>query len=307
MEEFFDYRVFGLKIRSDLPLPELFPAHDPDEPDIRIREGLVRAADQAGLTADGDALILTVGEVGRYRIERGREIVVDSEPGVPGRNLRLFLLGSAFGALLHQRELLPLHANAVEVDGRAVAFMGESGAGKSTWAAWFHDRGHRVVADDVCVVRFDEEGRALAQPGLPRLRLWDEAMEATGRNAADFARSYFGDESFNQFDVPIAPQTAADRELPLGAAYLLERGERTVIELLEGIEAVEAVFAHTYRGGFVAPADAAQSHWSAAMQLVRSTPVFRFTRPWSLVDLERSSSTALQHALESGRSSDEAL
>ena len=205
MEGSFDYRVFGLKIRSELPLPELFSAGDAAAPDILIRSGSVPAAGEPGLKAEGDSLVLTIQDVARYRVNGGREIIVDAEPGVPEGNLRLFLLGSAFGALLHQRQLLPLHANAVEVEGKAVAFMGESGAGKSTLAAWFHDRGHRVVADDVCVVRFDEQGRALAQPGLPRLRLWDEAMEATGRNAADFARSYSGDETFNKFDVPIAP------------------------------------------------------------------------------------------------------
>ena len=84
------------------------------------------------------------------------EIVAEPRQGVPDSNVRLFLLGSAMGALLHQRGLLPLHTNAVEVGGRAFAFMGKSGAGKSTLAAWFHDRGFRIVADDVCVVGFDD-------------------------------------------------------------------------------------------------------------------------------------------------------
>ena len=47
-------------------------------------------------------------KVGRYRIEAGNRITVESEPGVPERNVRLFLLGSAFGVLLHQRGLLPV-------------------------------------------------------------------------------------------------------------------------------------------------------------------------------------------------------
>ena len=60
------------------------------------------------------------------------------------------------GAALHQRGILPLHANAVEIDHRAVAFMGASGAGKSTLAAWFHDQGYPILADDVCVIRADD-------------------------------------------------------------------------------------------------------------------------------------------------------
>ena len=81
-----------------------------------------------------------------------------SADNVPDANIRLYLLGSAMGVLLHQRGLLPLHANAVEIDGKAFAFMGASGSGKSTLAAWFHDHGYRIIADDVCAVRFETEG-----------------------------------------------------------------------------------------------------------------------------------------------------
>jgi hypothetical protein len=289
-----DYQLFGLRIRSEIPLPELFRASGGGDPDVTISRALVAEAATPGLQVQGAALLLTVPEVGRYRIEAGRKIIVDAEANVADRNLRLFLLGSAFGALLHQRGLLPLHANAVEVDGRAVAFMGESGAGKSTLAAWFHDRGHRVVADDVCVIRFDGD-TAIAQPGLPRLRLWDEALEATGRNAADFMRSYIGDETFNKYDVPIGVQTAADREIPLAAAYVLDRGERMAVRPLQGIDAAEAVFAHTYRGGFISAAKSEQSHWDACVRLVRDTPLFHVSRVWGLDQLDEQSRMMMEH------------
>jgi hypothetical protein len=141
-----DYEVFGLKIRSEIPLPELQPMENPNDPDVTIRRSPV-AAWRNGLEKWDDALVLAVPEVGRYRIEGGDEILVDQDRGAPDRNLRLFLLGSAFGALLHQRGLLPLHANAVQIDGKAVAFMGASGAGKSTLAAWFYDQGYRIIAE----------------------------------------------------------------------------------------------------------------------------------------------------------------
>ena len=172
---------------------------------------------EPGLHVEGEALLLTIPDVARYRIEGGTEIVVDAHPSAPDRNIRLYLLGLAFGALLHQRGLLPLHANAVEVDGKAVAFMGESGAGKSTLAAWFHDRGHRIVADDVCVVGFSKGGQAFAHPGLPRLRLWDEALEASGRSAADFQNPtstvIYGRSSMLPSAVP-RPSTAICRSAP---------------------------------------------------------------------------------------------
>jgi len=42
--------------------------------------------------------MLTVPDVGRYLIQEGRDISIEVEPGVPERNVRLYLLGSAMGA-----------------------------------------------------------------------------------------------------------------------------------------------------------------------------------------------------------------
>ncbi|NBC85561.1 MAG: hypothetical protein GVY25_05150, partial [Bacteroidetes bacterium] len=50
-------------------------------------------------------------------------------PDVAEGTLRAPLLGVVLGTLLHQRGLHTLHASAVVVDGGAVAFVGEKGAG----------------------------------------------------------------------------------------------------------------------------------------------------------------------------------
>src|SRR5690348_3210972 len=291
--------VFGLVIRSDLPLPELFP-HDSNSPaDVEITARTVPEAGGApeGLSVAGDALILVVPGVAKYRIANGRFIAVEAEPGVPDRNVRLYMLGSALGALLHQRGLLPLHANAIDVDGRAVAFMGRSGAGKSTLAALFHDAGYRVISDDVCVVGFDEWQQPYAAPGLPRLRLWAEALALMGRGTAGFARSYIGEED-EKYDVPIDPELAARSHVPLAAIYLLDEGPEFSIVPMRGIEAADAVFANTYRGEYVAKTSGQTQHWESAIRLVRRTPVFRAIRQWDTRALEEQCSRLLHHARE---------
>jgi hypothetical protein len=283
-----DYEVFGLRIRSDIPLPELSAAEGVGEADVTISAGVVPESEAGpGLQVHGDALLLTVPEVSRYRIEAGRNIIVDAEPGVPERNVRLYLLGSAFGALLHQRGLLPLHANAVEIDGRAVAFMGASGEGKSTLAAWFHDHGYRVIADDVCVVNFKQPGRPCAAPGLPRLRLWREALERMGRDASEYDRSYVETSNvFDKFDVPLGVSSAADAIVPLGGIYLLERGSAFSVAPINGVEAAEAIFANTYRGSYVFAAGAHHDHWRSSIELVRNVEIYRARRRWGLTNLD---------------------
>ena len=296
----FNYSVFGLRVRSSLELPELLPASGVAEPDITIDLGSISTITQGeadGLNHVDGALVLIIPEIGRYRIEKGDRITVESEPDVPERNVRLFLLGSAFGVLLHQRGLLPLHANAIEIDRRAVAFMGPSGAGKSTLAAWFHDGGFKVIADDVCVVGFDLEGRPHAAPGLPRLRLWADALQLMGRDLHGLNRSFLSDEH-EKFDVPMDATFSARTPTPLAAIYLLDRGGEFSIEPLRGIEAADAIFANTYRGEYLAKTSGQKQHWESAVRLVRGTPVFRATRQWNSTVLKDQCSRLLRHARE---------
>lgn len=295
-----DYDVFGLRIRSEIELPELFPAHGDGKADVTISLGAVPDAEEGAWpgTVDG-SLLLAVADVARYAVTGGNSIVVDPLAGVPERNVKLFLLGSVFGALLIQRGLLPLHANAVEIGGRAVAFMGPSGEGKSTLAAWLHDRGHRIIADDVCVIGFGGDGRAYVAPGLPRLRLWADALERSGRETRNYERSYVGEaEEEEKFDVPLGEARTARSRLPLAGLYLLDRGTEFSIDRLQGVEATDVVFSNTYRGGFIIPSNAQREHWSSCVRLVRSVPVSRFTRIWSLDRMDDQYSRLLEHVEE---------
>lgn len=290
----YDYSVFGLNVRSAIELPELLPAADVREPDVQIRTSTLRDPDTApGLHPCGDALLLTIPKVARYRIEAGTVITVNPEPCVPERNVRLFLLGSAFGALLHQRGLLPLHANAVEIDGKAVAFMGESGAGKSTLAAWFHDRGFQVIADDVCVVQFGPDSGVRACPGLPRLRLGEEVLKATGREASAFPQSYLGDQDFKKYDVSIGTKSAR-QSVEIGAVFILGTGDKFGVQRLTGVDAANAVFANTYRGEYLDKVDGHHAHWSAATTLVEKLPIYRLTRVWDIERLDEQCELILQ-------------
>jgi hypothetical protein len=282
----FHYRLFGLHVRSDLELPELGPIEAAGDPDIRIV--LANGAANEGT-------LLSFDDVAQFHVHAGSKIEVRPAPGVPARNVRLYLLGSAMGMLLHQRGLLPLHANAVAIDGKAVAFMGPSGIGKSTLAAWFHDRGHPVIADDVCVARV-ENGRAFVLPGLPRLRLWQDALEASGRKPELHERSYAGDDNWNKFDVPIAGAVASNARMELALLFDLRRADSFNCEPLAGMAAAEAVFANTYRGAFIDAANSHQSHWQSAVGLVRLVPVYRLDRRWGTQEADEQCERILKAA-----------
>lgn len=295
----FAYRVFGLRLRSDIALPELIAAElDFGEPDVSIRSAKLPPMEGErfdGFAAIPAGAIINVPNAARYLIRGGSEIIVDADPDGSERHLRLYLLGSALGALLHQRNLLPLHANSIEIAGRAVAFMGHSGAGKSTMAAWFYDQGFEILADDVCVVTIGE-GATMAQPGIPRLRMWRDALEASGRSAEAYELSFDDAEKYNvPTRTPVSPAA-----IQLGAVYLLKKLEadasKPLIEPLRGIDALEALVANTYRGAYVRLFGGTKAHLASCMALAKSVPVFAVHRRWGKEHLEEQFRQIEEHA-----------
>jgi hypothetical protein len=284
------YQVFGLVLQSELPLPELFSAPADAPTDVTIRLGPAGEEHSIG----PEEVNLVIPKVAAYRVREGKDISIAPVQGASDRNIRLFLLGSALGAIVHQRGLLPLHANAIDIGGRAVAFMGHSGAGKSTMAAWFLDRGHRILADDVCVVIPDANGVPLAYPGIPRLRLWREALERSGRAIDDFELAF---DDMDKWNVP-TPRPSRSEPIPLEAVYLLQKAEDGAADIhrLSGIAAVDALVANTYRGGYLAGMGGTKRHLMACLDLVKRVPVFSASRVWGFDSYDEQAATLERHA-----------
>jgi hypothetical protein len=72
---------------------------------------------------------------------------------------------------------LVFHASAVEVEDGAVAFVADSGRGKSTLAASFAISGWRFLTDEGLVLEEREEEYQV-MPSHPSIRLWDDSQDA---------------------------------------------------------------------------------------------------------------------------------
>lgn len=297
------YSVFGLEVRSEIELPGLYELSRQSSaaPDVLIRLGPTprrSGARRPGFFVGADAALLDIADVGRFCIVGGREITVEPDPAVSERDLRLFLLGSAFGALLHQRGVMPLHANAIEIGGKAVAFAGGSGAGKSTLAAWFLDHGSRMISDDVCAINVHSPAGPLVLGGLPRLRLCSDALVASGRDLGDFDRTFDG---VNKYEVP-APPSPAPAPIALGAIYLLAREEtqhsRPRLTRLAGVEALDVLIANTYRGGFIRDLGGTSQHLADCLEIAKAVPIYRASRGWGFEHFSEQAEELEHHALQ---------
>lgn len=278
-----DYMCNGVRVRSGIPLRFPLVAQDGQPADVTVERGEVVAPP---LPADRDVdiyvedgrLAMTVRDVARYLAADGNRIVVDPEPGAPERDVLLYLSGSMMGAIWLQRELLPLHASAIELPrGGCVAFTGPSGAGKSSLAAHFARAGHRLVADDVCVLA-EREGGYSVWPGPARVKLAPDALEALNESKTDLPHAGGTREKYHLDVEPVGDGGGAP--VPLHAVFLLSYGEGSPEALpLRGLDAIDAVGGHTYRLEFVRPLGLEAGWLRRVARVARNVPVYRLIRP----------------------------
>jgi hypothetical protein len=98
-------------------------------------------------------------------------------PGVSEHTVQHLYLNQILPLALSKQGKLVFHASAVDIDGAAVAFMGESGKGKSTLAASFATSGFRFLTDDGLMVESCGDGYQV-MPSHPSIRLWQDSEAA---------------------------------------------------------------------------------------------------------------------------------
>lgn len=293
------YLSYGLKICSTLELPEL-PEIDPCEhPDAVVMsldvvgelEGSIPLNDW--LEVSDDLCQITVEGIARYRVEEGQRIFLDRRvsrgvnPVADPGDVRLFLLGSALGALLHQRHWLPLHVSALKTPAGAWAFTGHSGAGKSTMAAWLHyAQQWPLITDDVAVIKPDE-AEPLLHPGPARAKLWRDALTALGIETEGLVKDLMRADKFHI----MMNKSARYDSHRLSALVQLERaeeGEAASLVKLTGIEAFKTVMGAIYRPELGCAFNTDKQLMSESVRLAQQIRVYRFRRPWSLDDMDKS-------------------
>lgn len=286
------YGIFGLIFASPVEIAGLEPAQvaTDAQPDVQIRFAEVAAETdtveflEMPVKGAADSLYFEVSGIARFRVSRGKEIVVDVGASNPA-HARDHLLGTAMGAVLHQRGYLPLHANVMEWNGQAYAFAGNSGAGKSTLAARLHAQGYGFLSDDICAVSWDADGRPRAWPGIPRVKLWRDALSELAIDPTQLRPLSWTTE---KFEAPVSYQAGAG-SLPLAAVYDLreeQEGAPRGVHPLAGVDAVNTLVAHTYRRRLTDFQGTSSDYLRRVLSLARSTRVFELRRRWGFDEFE---------------------
>lgn len=231
--------AFGLALEADFAIPALSPGTDAARR-TSLHEVTPAELDAAcpaeGWTEDVDLrhpdarLFLTIRhhpEAG-YRIwapRHGRHLVSPDGMAILsalprrtslGWQRLLFAQALPLAAVLHGLEVL--HASAVVVDGRAIAFTAASGTGKSSLGAHLVAAGATFLTDDVLALE-DRDGGPIAHPGIARLSVG--ARELASMDAA--GRERLGRRAGSADKVYVEPRTQSTAA-PLRALFRLYRG-----------------------------------------------------------------------------------
>ena len=110
-----------------------------------------------------------------------------------------------------------VHASAVSIDDQPVAFIGETGYGKSTLAAAFRQQGAPMLADDC--IRLDLENRHVTlTPFDAGPRLWPDSLEALFATAPALAPMAY----YSSKKRLASGSETINTVLPLKAVFILE-------------------------------------------------------------------------------------
>ena len=276
--------AYGLTISSEIPCPFLMESSAASETaDVQIRFGAV-PENLEGAVAKGvlyqarpNHFLLRMDKIAAFLISNGREVLIDRAPEATDDEILLFLFGSAFGALLHQRGLLVLHASAVETARGAALFVGHSGNGKSTLAAALRKRGYRILADDVCALALDAAGQPVVLPGFPQLKLWADTAKKLEQETEPLRRVR---PQLEKFALPVE-DGFVNEQRPLFAVYHLTtiNKQEFKLEAVEDAKKFGVILFNTYRGRFLDGLEMRADHFKLATAAGKTARVKRVTRP----------------------------
>jgi len=311
------HSAFGLLINSNLPIPGLSVIDSNNPGDIEIRVGIppfpgnehpeeylffessyLSESGQPILRiwklANGGLLHLAYYDGVEFWLDhKGRRVWATWTETSSLEEMATYLIGPVLGFLLRLRGITCLHASAVVLESRAVAFVGSAGAGKSTTAATLAQRGCPVLTDDIVSVA-EREGKSYVMPSFPFISLWPESVDALYGSVESLPR-FTPDWEKRRLSLESGQLKFQKQPLSLGAIYLF--GDRTdapgpYIEDIPAQTVLLGLVANSYATNLL-DLEMRAREFEVLGRLVASVPVRRLclpkeaTRPDQLCDLIR--------------------
>ncbi|MFK7933760.1 MAG: hypothetical protein AB8G22_09630 [Saprospiraceae bacterium] len=290
----YNYTVFGLQIRSSIPLTGFHHSVSTETFDVNINLGKIKppktdindAIYLDGLIYHPTFCYLSLPDGGgQFFIKKQAEqteVIIDFDDPAKKQTLLAYFYGTGLSAILQLNNQFAIHASGVIIDGELVLFCGESGVGKSTTAAYLKSKGYPLFTDDKCVLfSCKKQDQWFAHPSLQIVRLWNDAIEHLPQKdfLTDPVAVVYNQEK-QQFK--IKSTEVVKNTPPLRKIYILSKDtEQTKIESrsLQGIEKMRHLQEQIFRRFMVSGFQREKVLWAMISRLAMDIPVELIKRP----------------------------
>ena len=289
MTDAYDYKAFGLHIRTPFPCPPLIPASADSVPDVRVEYGPVplELKDRIGsyeFWEFNEAQYLFSNRFVRFLVADGETVTFDPSACLNEYRMSFHVRFNCFGMLLHQRNILVFHANISKILDGAIAVMGEPGAGKSTLLDALIRTGRPMMSDDLGAVVVNDGEEPTALSGFPQYKLCEQAVKRFDRSglAMEQIRRRRG-----KYLVAAPEGGFSDRPAPVKAVYYIDFAEGSKVEVgeIKGIERFMLLRDQAIGADLTSQREAV---FPQIASLSDKIPMFRISRPrekWTAEEL----------------------
>lgn len=221
-----------------------------------------------------------------------RRVACTPAPDIPDQIVIDLFYNQIVPLLLNFQGELVFHASGIATKAGALAFLGQSGRGKSTLAAYFANAGYPFLTDDGLLLK--RVGTTYTvNPNRPYLRLWSDS------DSAVFEREPAADEGEQDGKALIDAGPSLpfqDQPLPLAALYLLGPGaaESVVISRLNPALALSELIKHS----FILDVDdrpRLRAHFDRLVQIAEAIDCFTLDYPRQYEALPEVIAAVLEH------------
>jgi hypothetical protein len=216
-------------------------------------------------------------------------------PNITEETVQHLYLNQVLPLALSRQGKLVLHAGAVEIGDRALAFAGASGRGKSTLTASFARNGFRFLSDDGLMLTKVGHDWNIA-PSHPSIRLWQDSEDALmPESAIKAAPLQFTSKS--RFLAGGDNIILCDEARPLHRMYFLGSGDPDEPQF-HALNPAEALL-HLVRNSFlldVTERETLAAHFDELCALTEMRIWYRLDYPRRFNDLPRVRQAILEHA-----------
>lgn len=260
---------------SKYPIP--FPL---DDVEIRKTEAVSQVKNpffsNEWMSISPSEFTMTVENVGSFYAGNGKRIEYNPGENTDSSAIELYLNGSVYGAILHQRRILPLHGSSFIFNGMGVMFCGESGAGKSSLTASFCLDGAGFLTDDVTPILFKDD-KPHIWPKSGKVKLWDDSLQQLKKGKKKLTKIRPEDEKYY---FPIDSKQVEAH--PLNRILILEITDTdgVTFEQVEKVEAFTYLHHEIYRREYLSAMPETEAEYLEQISLIcNEAKIFRISRP----------------------------